>query len=415
MRKVWANQRLMALADQLVVSASNFLTSLLVARLLAMDGFGQYSLALMGTLFVANMQRAVFTQPMNILGAAETPAQLAARVCSMLQAHLYVVPLVALFIAILSYYLFPSVGMCIAVVWYLAGFLMQELPRRYWYSRMQIDRAFVNDLLSYGGQVLLVFIVHWGWGLTRVNVFVVMGATSWLAFLVGLRMVDRPRPRAAVPPVREMFAQHWGIARWLVLTVLAVWGAGQVYPFLIASLGPVAVAIFSAARNILNVVGILVQSYSNYLPTRAARLLQERGKRALRGHMVATIAQTGVAALGLFFAMQWLAQPLLHFLYGGNYDHAEQILKILAVGAACTVMGAALGAYSLAMEDSRSNFLANLGASAITFSLGFWLIREHGLVGAAIATSLSLATAASLQAIFVIARYRRLPENMCES
>ncbi len=411
LRRLQASPRMMALADQVIVSACNFFTTLITARLLSVEGFGQFSLAIMGTLFAANLHRAVLTQPMNVLGATEGPSQLALRVLSLLKVHLFAIPLAACFIAVLSYHLFPSVAMFIAVVWYLAGFFLQELLRRYWYVRGQLGYAFINDVISYGGQLLLMLLVEWVWELDRVNVFIVMGITSWLGFLVGLMKVEWPRPRVS-SSLWQTLSQHWRIARWLVLTVLAVWGAGQVYPFLIASLGPVVVATFSASKNILNVIGILVQSFGNYLPGRAALLLKEQGKQALRRHMLVTLGQSGLASFGLFVIVLWLAQPLLHLLYGGTYDHAAYLLQILAVGASCTILGAALGAYSLAMEDSRSNFLANLGATAMTFTAGLWLIREYGVEGAAIATSLSLATAMLLQALLVFLRYRSLPEGV---
>lgn len=411
LRRLQASPRMMALADQVIVSACNFFTTLITARLLSVEGFGQFSLALMGTLFAANLHRAVLTQPMNILGATEGPPQLAGRMLALLKSHVYAIPLATCFIAILSYHLFPSVAMFVAVLWYLAGFFLQELLRRYWYVRGQLGNAFTNDLVSYGGQLLVMLLVELIWGLNRSNVFVAMGLTSWLGFFIGLAKVDWPRPLVS-PPLWQILSQHWRIARWLVLTVLAVWGAGQVYPFLIASLGPVVVATFSASRNVLNVIGILVQSFSNYLPSRAALLLKEQGKAALRRHMLVTLGQSSLASLTLLVVVWWLARPLLHLLYGGTYDHADHLLKILVVGSSCTILGSALGAYSLAMEDSRSNFLANLGATAMTFTVGLWLIREYGMEGAAIATSLSLATAMLLQAMFVMMRYRSLPAGV---
>lgn len=411
MRKLLASPKIMALADQVIVSACNFLTTLIAARLLPVDDFGRFSLAVMGTLFAANMHRAILTQPMNVLGAAEALPQLASRLLALLRAHLLAIPLAAIFLAGLSYKLFPDIGLLVAVVFYMASFFLQELLRRYWYVRGQLKRALFNDVISYGGQLLVLILAQTMWKLSGAGVFAIMAATSMLAFVVGLSKIDLPRP-VARQSLGHLMAQHWGIAKWLILTVLAVWGAGQVYPFLIASLGPAVVAMFSASKNILNVIGILVQSFNNYLPGRAALLLKQEGKHALRRHMVRTLMQATLAALVLFGLVMWLAQPLLNLLYGGTYDHAAHLLKILTLGASCTILGAALGAYSLAMEDSRSNFLANLGATVMTFTVGLWLIREHGVEGAAVATSLSLATAMLLQAVLVMIRYRRLPNGV---
>ena len=410
-RKLLASPKMLALADQVIVSASNFLTTLIAARLLPVDDFGRFSLAIMGTLFAANLHRAVFTQPMNVLGATEAMPQLASRMLALLRAQVFAIPLAAVFLGVLSYKLFPELGLLLAVVAYIASYFLQELLRRYWYTRGQQKRALFNDMISYGGQLLVLITAQALWGLSGAGIFAVMGATSLLAFVVGLRKIDMPHP-VEHQPLGQVMAQHWGIAKWLILTVLAVWGAGQVYPFLIASLGPAVVATFSASRNILNVVGILVQSFGNYLPGRAALLLKQQGKFALRKHMLRTLAQAGMAALTLFGMVMWLAQPLLHLLYGGTYDHAAHLLRILTVGASCTILGSALGAYTLAMQDSRSSFLSNLGATVMTFTVGLWLIREYGVEGAAVATSLSLATAMLLQGMFVLIRYRRLPTGV---
>lgn len=44
----------------------------------------------------------------------------------------------------------------------------------------------------------------------------------------------------------------------------------------------------------------------------------------------------------------------------------------------------------------------------MTFTVGLWLIGEHAMQGAALGTSLSLATAMTLQAGFVLHRLRRM-------
>ena len=91
------------------------------------------------------------------------------------------------------------------------------------------------------------------------------------------------------------------------------------------------------------------------------------------------------------------------------------MLRILAVGTFFSLIGTVLGAYSLAMEDSRSSFLANLGATGFTFTVGLWLIQAHGISGAAAATTLSVAVSMLLQGYLVFLRLNKLPNGVAGS
>lgn len=400
--------RTLALVDQVVVSGSNFLTVLALGRLLPEESFGTFSLAMMACLFLANLHRAVLTQPMNVLGASETKQQLSKRLAGVLKFHMLAAPMAAVVLATVAAFFFPSAAVLVASIAYLSSYGLQEVIRRYWYTRGEIAKALANDLISYAGQLLLIAVLWLTNHITVWAAFAAMAATSFLAFAFGLYQLENlPREEATSP--QQLMSQHWPMARWLALTVLAVWGAGQVYPFLMAPLGPIAIASFAACRNLLNVTGLIVQTVGNYLPARGAALLREHGTIAFRRHVLETCLKALLAGLALFALLQFVAVPLLNMLYGGRYDHAAPLLRILAFGTVCSLIGAILGAYALALEDSRSSFIANLCATGVTFTVGLWLIQRHGLTGAAIATTLSLFTAMAIQALLVLLRLRRLP------
>ncbi len=65
-------------------------------------------------------------------------------------------------------------------------------------------------------------------------------------------------------------------------------------------------------------------------------------------------------------------------------------------------MAAVLGGYSLAMRDPRSAFVANVCGAIATFTVGgSGSFKGYGLVGAAVATSLSLFIAMLFHSILV--------------
>lgn len=404
----WATDaRLLSLLDQAIVSGSNFVTIVIIGRALPAQDFGHFSLAFMTWLLLSNLHRSTLTQPLNVLGAGEARPSQTARYAGINRAGLALLPVALVGMAVSSWFFFPDPGLFLAAFGFAAVFFPQEAYRRYCYTTGQYRNAVVNDAVSYGGQVLLLLLLVQTGSLTVYTAFLALAISSLLACVLAWRLVGSAAWTPA-PRLGALYREHLPLGRWLTLTVLAVWGAGQVYPFLMTGLGATVVAAFAASRNLLNVLGLVVQSIGNFIPTRAAQVLQQEGPDSFRRHFRRTMARLLVLALLFVFVMQVAALPLLQLFYAGRYDAAAPVLRLLALGSACSLLGTALGAYALALNDSRSGFFSNLGASVMTFTLGIWLVHEHGLQGAALATVLSLATASVLQAGFVASAFRRL-------
>src|SRR5690348_16921655 len=68
-RKFAGGRSFWALADQVLISATNFVTMILVARGLTKHAFGEFSLVYSGLLFANLLQTGLITQPHNVLGA----------------------------------------------------------------------------------------------------------------------------------------------------------------------------------------------------------------------------------------------------------------------------------------------------------------------------------------------------------
>lgn len=399
--------RLLALLDQCLVSGCNFFVLLYLGRKMGAEDFGLFSLAMMSSLFLANLHRALLTRPLNILGAAEGREQQLQRLTAVLQAHLLAIPLAAAILFALSLLFFAHTGTWLSCAAFVACFYLQESMRRYWYTRGDMRRALRSDAVAYCLQLLFLLLAGSQLVLDATWAFAIMAAPFALAFLLDLGALNFRTAKANFT-VASLLRQHWTLARWLVMTVFAVWGAGQLYPFLLVSLGPVAVASFMASRNLLNVINLAVQSVDNYLPSRIVVLLREEGPVALRQHLQQTLLMT--SALGVIFVLviSWSADVLLHLVYAGAYDDTGAILRILSLGAFCAFIGTVLGTYSLAMHDSRASFLSNLGASVSTFTIGLWLVQVLGVTGAAWGATLSFATAMLLQGAFVLSKLAEL-------
>ena len=395
----------LALLDQGVVSGSNFFTLIYLGRQLDMEQYGFFSLAMIAVLFLASLQRALITRPMELLRGTESSEHFLGRLIVFFRVLFLMMPIAIALLGVFSIRFFPHPVLFAGCVAYVTCFFLQEMMRRYWYAINSIGDALRSDLISYGGQVAGLFAVEAIWGLNGGGAFLIMAATSLAAFAWDVRASNLC---AGAPhrSMRDIVQQNWNISKWIILSVFAVWGAGQVYPFLVAALGPVAVGTFAACGNIMRGVSLLVQTVDNYLPPRAAMLLHEKGAREFRRHLVRTVSRNASAGLLFSLLIYIFADRIMHIVYDGVYDGDTNVLRLMVPGGFCSLMGAILGAYSLAMADSRASFLANLAATVCTSTVGCLCIAKYGITGAAIASSLTATTSMIVQGVLVVVRLK---------
>jgi O-antigen/teichoic acid export membrane protein len=388
--------RTQALYDQLLVSGVNFLTVVYLGRRLAPEAFGVFTLAYLSVLGLATLQTALVTQPLNLLGATRPADVNLGHLHALLRLFGWVwLPLNLLFLGVLSWVFFPDSTLFLAAGVYLCGFLLQELLRRYWYTCGQIRHALVNDLI-YAGQLPLILYVAQRDDFDPAMALMLMAFTSFLAMGHG---AWRLRRTPSVPvSTRAVVDQHWRMGAWLLLATASAYGATQLYPYMLASVGAGAVAAFAAARNLLGALNVVVQAANNYLPIRSKQVLAYEGARPLSEYLRRAGIALALVAGGFCALLAWRSEELLAWVYGKSFEDAEQLLALLAVSGFCFALFPVFNAGILALNRLSVIFAANLVATIFNLSVGWWLIREYGVRGAAVAASVSMALVLVLQA-----------------
>lgn len=407
-----------ALVDQMVVSGFNFLTNVVMARSLDAQAVAHFSLALLGVTAVGTLHRAWLTQPLNMLGVNETDAELLLRYRNLSRLNWLVLPVAAIFMAVLASFFFPEWGMLAGAVAYLAGFLLQEMPRRFHYTRQRIHLSVGLDLLAYGGQAAAaVGLVAWGqrdpalWMLCMTVPFLA-------AYLVGQMQVGRPArsarlvqasaPAPSAPDWRHHAREHWQFARWVVAGLVVTLVCAQVYPFQLSRYATAElVAAYVAANTLMNALNVLRMTLGNYLPNQMASVMAASGLAGLRqytgrllvGCLVLTLLGVGVTAL--------LGDWVIRLLYGSRYPQAGELLVWMAM-MHLLALSSLIGAVVLQVQaHARGIFWANLVAAAIVLTAGPWLVSRHGLDGVLVSLGIGLVLPAMLQWGYL---YRVAPE-----
>ena len=398
-----------AVYDQVLVSGANFLSTMLIAKMLSAEDFAMYSLASLAVLFFSSFQRTLITQPMNVLGATESPAQLGRRYNALLRLQRMLIPAAVLCMVLLGTVFFPHVWIIVCSCTYLAAFFLQELVRRYHYTRNKIHLALHNDMIGYGGQLALLALIWIGGVHNAAFAFGALALAACIAFLVGQRLISRDAHGvdSAALPLSAVLREHWKISRWVVLSQFVYWGASQFYPFMLASWGNFrSVADFNVAVSILNALNIVRLMLGNYLPSRVTRIYASGGKSGLRNYLLRMMLLCGSISVVIIFILILSADWVISLLFGNKYPLAGQLIGWLAIGQFAAIIGVITNAAALALRSTQWIFYANAVGTAFSLLAGQYLIVRYGVWGAVIGAGAGASLPALIQGVQVLYQCR---------
>lgn len=123
---------------------------------------------------------------------------------------------------------------------------------------------------------------------------------------------------------------------------------------------------------------VLLPQMSNLLTSGNNQHIAKLLRRVINGLLLVGI----IGTLALYGA----AGPIIKLLYGAKYASSIPVLKIMAWQLLFTFPGSVLGSLVIAVGEEKWYAIFMLMEVAISLSLGFWLIPQHGPAGAAIGT-----------------------------
>jgi O-antigen/teichoic acid export membrane protein len=387
----WVGKGSLALLDQGLISGSNFLLGILLARWLVPEQYGAYALAFSIFLFAAGFHNALLLEPMSVFGPASYGKCLPAYLGKLLGLHsalvLLLAALVGAGVAILHYstqgqgLAAPLWGVCIAT----PTILFFWLCRRAAYVKLAPSLA-AGGASAYCLAVisLLLAAKALGW-LSGFTAFLIQAVAATAAG--GLLLVFL-QPRLASqsgPSGSEVARQHWRYGRWAVGTQFVYWLSGNAYYVIVAAFVRMEdVAALRALQNFtlpfsqfLSALSLLV------LPWASTKFAEEGGQGFERRIRQITLLFVGVASA--YVAVLWLlGGRIMAILYAGRYTDFAYLLP-LAV-APVVVLAASQGSAIAvqAMQAPAEVFLAYSVSATLTILAGVALARYWGLAGALI-------------------------------
>lgn len=381
------------LADQVLISAVNLLTMILLARSLGPSAFGVYVLVFTALQFANGLQNALIIQPHNVLAATRRGRDYAAFTTTSALAQLAFAAAaagLALAASAVAYWQqWSTAPLLLALSPAAAAWQLQEFVRRVMYTELRVTAAFWNNLLSYGGQAVGLAMLWYGGSLSGPRALLVIAVTSGAAFALGVYQI---RHSLMARPQWQVLRQSWQFGKWLGGAELGYWASSQAYLWLTGGmLGAAAAGMLKAAYTVFGPTRVFSFALRSLLPTWFSRTIHSGGKPALH-QQLKRVYLIVVPLLGAYCLLVGLfAEPLLQLMFGDAYVGSSRVLMLYAVVAFMTFLASVVNAALRAQQLTRVVFSAQLLAS-FTLPLGWLCIRGFGVEGAVMGMMLTSLT-----------------------
>jgi O-antigen/teichoic acid export membrane protein len=404
----WLAKGGFTLVDQGLISGSNFLISILLARWLVPEEYGAYAVAFAIFILLTVFYQSLLLEPMAVFGGSAYRDNLREYLRVLLRLHLVasvVMCLPVVIWAVATGGIHPrtlsaallGVAMaspCVLVFWLVRRIFYLELSPAYaahgalWYF------AFVT-----GG----LFLANYRHVLSPFTAFLVMTLAALVTCVFLLRhLLSNLQPGTTALHVWEVFQRHWVYGRWALVANFASWVPAYIYYPLLGRFSGIAHS--GELRALMNFVAPQLQIQAAlsmlFLPY-AARL---RGSKGASYAMALNRKLTLVSLAGAtayWLVIIFFKGTVFHLLYRGNYMDVAYLLPWVAVGSILWAGAFGPTVVLRAMEAPRLVFLAYLVATVLSLAVGIPATHFYGLRGAIIGVNVSDAASWAMVAILL--------------
>jgi len=388
---------LWGLGDQGVASGTNFLTLILLARVLAPSDFGYFVLAFTLLQLATILQTALFTRPHNVLGAARRGDAYRDYTRTAAVAQLAFAAALALFVTLGAGAAqlggVPHALVFLATAPAIATWQLQEFGRRVLYTEERLSAAFANTALTYGGQVGALLLLRHVEALTAESALVALA----LASLAGSALaVLQLRSSLSGTLDRSCLRDNWDIGRWLAGADVSYWLSTNFYVYLAAVvIGPVASAVLKAAQTLLGPISVFQGFFLNYLPVRFSRALGQHPEEPRLRVMGALTVVTSVTVV-YCLAVGVLAGPVLRYVYGDEYAEHAATVRIFGVYYVLLAVSLVIVAVLSARRLTHRIFVAHTVGALLSLVVAWPLLETLGPSGAVVGMIISWTASTSM-------------------
>jgi O-antigen/teichoic acid export membrane protein len=384
------HQGIISMADQAVASATNFLTGIIIARSCSKEELGLYMLGFSVILLVTDLQTSLISTPYMVYAprlkgrahALYTGSTLIHQLTfSLLVIFALICGTIAVTMGVGPRGLGPVLWALVAVITFI---MLREYARRVCFARLKLLTAFLFDTCIAIGQIGGLLVLGRFRLLSASRAYWVIGSTCGIA-LVWWLWSNREFYRLRISESRADLKKNWVFGKWVFASGL-VWAVSMnLYPWFLAFFhGTASTGVWAACLGVVSVGNPALLGIQNLVGPKIAHLYVEVSPKALRRLVLKISAVITLPMSLLCLVMILWGGRLIALLYGDQYAGSGLVVTILALNLLVLATAFSFSRALFAMERADLDFLVNFAALFIMVTLGLWLVRAFGPLGAAI-------------------------------
>lgn len=387
-----------SIMSQAVVSGSNFVGGIIVAKATGISDYGVYSLIATTVLALQGIQQALIIGPMMFLSEVGEGSQDRFSRYFVLQVILSVPLAISAAVAIEVVLHQWSVSQMLGIVGVIFFLQLQELLRMKFYIDLRAEKVLALDITNHGLRLTLLLFLWWLEFLSVSSAFLVMAFAGGVTCLRVVRNVA-PQPfRTCV----EVAGRSFRYGRWLLLESLAYYLSIPSYLYLSSVLlSHEATGGLSAAISLMNLPNALVLGVMNLAVPMARRKLLDEGYEAWRSQLMGTGTMVIVTSICVYVAISSVGSSLLGKVYGSEFEKYGNLLPIVGVCYCFLAVNTVLASAFRIAHAPQVGAVTKLWSSVITLSVAYPLITLWGVEGAAAGLVVTSATWVAIYMFYI--------------
>lgn len=396
--------------DQGIVSLSNFLLIIILARIFDKADFGFISFLLFIGVLINNIQISLITQPHNVIAAnlGKNSYEKYTNGALGLQILLLIILIVmSILIYTLQYLglinLHDDIAFIMFSIFYLTLKQVQDFFRRILFTSGNINQIVIGDFVAYGGGILLLLLVLY-FKIETLYQIIMFITIPFILSILYLLVTNRIEYKFSKKDMLFTSKKSFNFARWSFLSALASWLGTRVFPITLGLLVSMeAVAVYAVLMNIINTLNPIFYTLTNFLTTVFARVSDK--SNLLKQTINVFFALLPIILLSIIVLI-FYPKEILSLLYGSVYIEYVELLQYISSSIFLIAIANILQLYLRSSQSVKYIFKSFLYSSVFSLTIGSYLIYTYQIHGAVLAFILSWIVSDILLGFYVFKSYR---------
>lgn len=370
--------------DQGVISLSNFIIAIIVAKALGVNDFGIYAMCLLSIQFLASIHQSIIIKPLLSL-YPEKSLNDESFILKMNSIHFIFLGVASLlffstvFVMSFFFHEYNSVMLLFLLTALALSVVTYDYLRRVLVVTGEYSKLLTMDLFSYGILVIMFFSYYSLDIMTIENVL--MNNTFVFVFIATFTFISTKQKFQFNQELIALFIDLWNYSKYLVLTSLLQWFSGNLF-ILVAGilLGPISLGVVRIAQTIMGVFNALFLALENIVPLRAAYIFRDN-KKLLNRYFVTTTAIYIVPIILLIALIVLFNEELIGLIFGSSYTSYGFVIVAFALIYLLVYTNTMQQFYIRTIRANQILFKSYLASTIFGLLFSKMIVSSYGLYG----------------------------------